>query len=218
MNSKLLTLLNPVLTCIDNGHFFRKPVQWLYVAIGVLNFLLPFTLLFKAIDSGMLNVMSGKYIFFFILFIIILIALAWGSYLLWMNRKDKLKQVISEENEFIAIPIMAHFTQTLGEWLGLYIGIGGFIFSLIMAVSNMEIDLFGTRLFPWGFGVSMCFLYPIYGFLIVISGRVLAELYRAFATIAYNIKTIANNTKKDEALVHTEKPSKPEVDNVESDE
>ncbi len=125
MNNKLFTFLDSLLGYIDNGRFFREPFRWLYVIFAVLNLLFPIAILVKVIDTGFFKFAEGKAIFAFILIFIILCGGAWGSYLLWMNRKNKLKEVIQEDNEFIAIPVVSHLTQTVGEWLGLYIGVVG---------------------------------------------------------------------------------------------
>ena len=117
MNNKLFTFLDPLLGYIDNGRFFREPFRWLYVIFAVLNLLFPIFILAKVIEMDFFKYAEGKLILAFILLFIILCAGAWGSYLLWMNRKNKLKEAIQEENEFIAIPVVSHLTQTMGEWL-----------------------------------------------------------------------------------------------------
>lgn len=48
--------------------------------------------------------------------------------------ENKLKEAIQEENEFIAIPVVSHLTQTMGEWLGLYIGVIGTLCSVVIAI------------------------------------------------------------------------------------
>lgn len=184
MNNKLFTFLDPMLGYIDNGRFFREPFRWLYVIFAILNLLFPIAVLVKIIDMQFFRYAEGKAIFAFILIFIILCIGAWGSYLLWINRKNKLKEVIQEDNEFVAIPVVSHLTQTIGEWLGLYIGVIGTLCSLIVA-------LFAANELKYVMPVStgIFFLMPIYGFLIVVFARLLAELYRALAVIA-------NNTKK----------------------
>ena len=181
MNNKLFTFLAPLLGYIDNGRFFREPFRWLYVIFAVLNLLFPIAILVKVIDTGFFKFAEGKAIFAFILIFIILCGGAWASYLLWMNRKNKLKEVIQEDNEFIAIPVVSHLTQTVGEWLGLYIGVVGTLCSLIIALlAANELQY----VMPVSTGIF--FLMPIYGFLIVVFARLLAELYRALATIPRN--------------------------------
>ncbi|WP_291529927.1 hypothetical protein [Bacteroides sp. UBA939] len=184
MKNKLFTFLNPLLGYIDNGHFFREPFRWLYVIFAVLNLLFPIFVLVQAINADFFKYAEGKIIFAFILIFIILCAGAWASYLFWMNRKDKLKESIEEDNEFVAIPVVSHLTQTVGEWFGLYIGVIGTLCALI-------IFIFGAKgvgsILPIPIGTF--FLLPIYGFLVVVLARLVAELYRALAAIA-------NNTKK----------------------
>lgn len=87
--------------------------------------------------------------------------------------ENKLKEAIQEENEFIAIPVVSHLTQTMGEWLGLYIGVIGTQCSVVIAIFAAN-EIRYILPIPSG----MFFLMPIYGFLIVVFARLLAELYR----------------------------------------
>ncbi|MFR9259984.1 MAG: hypothetical protein ACLVL2_02045 [Bacteroides cellulosilyticus] len=159
MNNKLFTFLDPLLGYIDNGRFFREPFRWLYVIFAVLNLLFPIFILAKVIEMDFFKYAEGKLILAFILLFIILCAGAWGSYLLWMNRKNKLKEAIQEENEFIAIPVVSHLTQTMGEWLGLYIGVIGTLCSVVIAIFAAN-EIRYILPIPSG----MFFLMPIYGF------------------------------------------------------
>ena len=111
-----------------------------------------------------------------------------------MNRKNKLKEAIQEENEFIAIPVVSHLTQTMGEWLGLYIGVIGTLCSVVIAIFAAN-EIRYILPIPSG----MFFLMPIYGFLIVVFARLLAELYRALAVIANNTKKLTKIEAKAEA-------------------
>ena len=196
MNNKLFAFFEPVWRFIDNGSFFREPFRWLYIAIAFLNLLFPLAVIIGAIGSGVFKYMSGGAIFAFILIFILLIALGIMSFVLWMDRQKKLKEQLREENEFVAIPMVSHFIQTLGEWCGFYIGLFGCVASLFFMLfggDEMLNRVVGTNLLPWGTGVIMLIIYPIIGFLIVVSGRLLAELYRALASIANNTKCISDN-------------------------
>lgn len=191
MNNKLFTFLDPLLSYIDNGRFFRDPFRWLYVIFAVLNLLFPIAILVGVTDKKFFQYADGKAIFAFILVFIIICAGAWGSYLLWINRKNKLKEVIQEDNDFVAIPVVSHLTQTIGEWLGLYIGVIGTLCSLIItlfAANELQYVLPGFT------GVFL--LMPIYGFLIVVFARLLAELYRALAVIANNTRKLTKQEAK----------------------
>lgn len=191
MNNNLFTFLNPLLEYIDNGRFFREPFRWLYILFAVLNLLFPVYILAQAVDMKFFKFADGKLIVAFIVIFIILCAGAWGSYLLWMNRKERLKEAISENNEFVAIPVVSHLTQTVGEWLGLYIGVIGTLCSLVIL-------LFAAKDIGYLLPVSsgMFFLLPVYGFLIVVFARLIAELYRALAVIANNTKKLAKPETK----------------------
>ena len=209
MNNKLFAFFEPVWRFIDNGSFFREPFRWLYMAIAVLNLLFPLIVIFGAIGSGVFEYMSGGAIFAFVLVFILLIALGIMSIVLWMDRQKKLKVQLREENEFVAIPMVSHFIQTLGEWFGFYIGIFGCLSSLLFMLfggDEMLNRVIGANLLPWGTGVVMLIIYPIMGFLIVVSARLLAELYRALASIANNTKRISDNVPAAPAPAPAQEP------------
>lgn len=200
MDNKLFAFLDPVWRYIDNGSFFRDPFRWLYIAIAVLNLLFPLVVIFGAIGSGVFKYMPGGAIFAFVLIFILMLALGAMSFLLWMNRQKKLKELLHKDNEFVAIPMVSHFIQTLGEWMGFYIGIFGCVASLLFMLfggSEMMSRVVGSSLLPLGANVVMLVLYPIIGFLIVVLARLLAELYRALASIANNTKRISSHIDGD---------------------
>lgn len=218
MNNKLFAFFEPVWRFIDNGSFFREPFRWLYMAIAVLNLLFPLIVIFGAIGSGVFEYMSGGAIFAFVLVFILLIALGIMSFVLWMDRQKKLKVQLREENEFVAIPMVSHFIQTLGEWFGFYIGIFGCLSSLLFMLfggDEMLNRVIGANLLPWGTGVVMLIIYPIMGFLIVVSARLLAELYRALASIANNTKRMSDNMPAAPAPAPAQEPEAAEPDSEE---
>ncbi|MDR0691652.1 MAG: hypothetical protein LBF69_01285, partial [Prevotellaceae bacterium] len=88
----------------------------------------------------------------------------------------------------------AHLLQTFGEWLGGYVAIIGTLSSLFLwifigpsSIGNLFHYVGGEALF--GLGIAGILIAPIYGFLILVSFRFLAEIAKAVASIA-------NNTKK----------------------
>ena len=207
MNNKLFTFLDPLLGYIDNGRFFREPFRWLYVIFAVLNLLFPIFILAKVIEMDFFKYAEGKLILAFILLFIILCAGAWGSYLLWMNRKNKLKEAIQEENEFIAIPVVSHLTQTMGEWLGLYIGVIGTLCSVVIAIFAAN-EIRYILPIPSG----MFFLMPIYGFLIVVFARpeqekiddlmgAIAAEFPEITSLLYVVNQKVNDTIADQEVI-----------------
>ena len=109
MKDKLFAFFEPLWQFIDNGSFYREPFRWLYVAIAVLNLLFPLVAIFGAIGSGVFEYIPGKVIFALILIFILMIALGIMSFVLWINRQKKLKELLCEDNEFVAIPMVSHF-------------------------------------------------------------------------------------------------------------
>ncbi|HIW66428.1 MAG TPA: hypothetical protein H9879_09395 [Candidatus Alistipes intestinipullorum] len=192
MENKFFTFLNPVLELIDNGSFFRKPFRWLYMVLAALNLLVPIAILVAAVDNRLFSA-GGKFVVAFIIIFLIICGLSWFGFQIWWNRREKVNISSQNGDEFVAIPVFSHFLQTCGEWLGMYVGVGGFSLSLIAAIFlGSDSQMMGHALGMgslFGGSILSCLLFPIYGFLIVVVARVLAELYRALASIA-------NNTRK----------------------
>jgi hypothetical protein len=194
-NLKLLTFIKPFLSYIDSGKLFRKPFSWLYIALALLNALIPFFVLYTVINSGMLKLAGSKYTVAFIFAWLFITAACWVGVQIWWNRKDKVLETSLENAEFPTTPVIAHLIQTFGEWLGSFIAITGFGVSLIAMLflgneaTGLSSMLGGFTAFA-GIGFLGIILNPIYGFLIIIGFRFIAEQIRALASIA-------NNTKKD---------------------
>ena len=188
MNNKFLTFINPYLSFIDNGHLFRKPFSILYAILGILNLIIPIAVLFMAIAN---NIFRYSGIFGFLLIWIVIAFAGWCSFQLWWNRKSKLKEIANEGDEFVATPVFSHLIQTIGEWLGTWIGLVGFGSGLITALGiggrdEVTVQIIGAF---QGLGWVSIFIMPIFGFLIILLARFLAEQFRA-------LTSIANNTNK----------------------
>jgi hypothetical protein len=191
MKEKLLNFIAPFLSYIDNGKLFREPFGWLYMILAVLNGLLPFYILYKAIDSKLFEYGTAKMIAAFVLIWLVILLACWIGLQIWWNRKDSVLQSSQEGSQYPATPVITHFIQTLGEWLGTLVAIIGCGFSLIATVFlGKQAGYLGSSLgLPFDGGIIGIILFPIYGFLIVVTCRFLAEQCRA-------VVDIANNTKK----------------------
>ena len=191
MDNKFFTFIKPYLSFIDKGDFFRKPFSWLYIAFAVLNLILPFYILYTAIDNNIFDTFytPAKFIIVFILVWIVIAFAGWVSFQLWWDRKNKVTETSVENSEFVATPVFAHFIQTFGEWIGTWIGIVGFFVALLATIILGSDAVYSIGVPFIQSGIASIILIPIYGFLIVVGSRFLAEMCRALASIA-------NNTKK----------------------
>jgi len=188
---KFFTFIAPYLAVIDNGKFFRKPFSWLYSLIAIINLFLPFYLLYQAIENQIFSA-GLKIVFGFILAWLTISIACWIGFQIWWDRKDKISLSSSTEDDFIATPTFSHFIQTLGEWIGTFVALLGFVFGLLSIIALGDAGYYLSRQLGIGFiniGIMSIILAPVYGFLIIILTRFLAEQIRALVAIA-------NNTKK----------------------
>ncbi len=190
MENKFFTLIRPMLSYIDKGDFFRKPFSWLYTIIAVLNLIIPFYILYTAIDGNIFKT-PVKFIIVFILIWFVIAFVSWLSFQLWWDRKNKVSKTTEEGEEFIATPVFSHLIQTFGEWFGMWIGIVGFAFALIATIIIGSEGAYLARTLGLGFletGAINIILMPIYGFLTIVFFRFIAEIFRALTSIANTAK------------------------------
>ena len=191
MDNKFLTFIKPYLSYIDNGHIYRKPFSWLYTIFAILNLIFPLYVFYKALDNHVFDT-TPKFIIVFLLVWIIIAFASWVSFQLWWDRKSKITNTSSEGAEFVATPVFSHLIQTIGEWLGTWIGIVGFGTALLTTIILGDDGYYFSRGIGLDFletGWLSIVLMPIYGFLIIVATRFLAEQFRA-------LSSIANNTRK----------------------
>lgn len=192
MQSKFFTFIKPYLSFIDKGHFYRKPFSWLYMLLAILNLLVPLDVLYRAFDNRMFDA-PANYVITFILVWLVIAFVSWLSFQLWWDRKEKVKHITGVGDRYTATHGFAHFIQTLGEWLGTWIGLVGGSVALLTSVVLGDEGRYLTRELGYDFlqsGLLFIVLMPIYGFLIVVGTRYLAEQGRALVSIA-------NNTRKE---------------------
>lgn len=191
MDNKFFTFIKPYLSFIDNGHLYRKPFSWLYTLMAVINLILPIYIFYKAVDNNIFD-STAKFVIVFLLVWIIIAFASWISFQLWWDRKTKVTTTSVEGDEFVATLVFSHFIQTLGEWFGTWIGIVGFSVALLTSIIiGDEVNYLSYQIgIPFlKTGFLFIILMPIYGFLIIVGARFLAEQFRA-------LSSIANNTRK----------------------
>jgi len=191
MDNKFFTFIKPYLSLIDNGSLYRKPFSWLYILFAIINLILPIYIFYQALDNNIFDAKAKVIIVFLLVWLIIAFA-SWVGFQIWWDRKSKVISSSVVGDEFMATPVFSHLIQTLGEWIGSWIGIVGFGFALLSTIILGDEGHYLSQQFGFGFmetGFLYIILMPIYGFLIIVATRFLAEQFRALASIA-------NNTKK----------------------
>jgi len=191
MENKFFTFIAPYVAAIDDGRFFRRPFSWLYSLIAIINLLLPFYILHQAIDNRIFSA-PGKFVFVFVIVWLTIVVASWFGFQIWWDRKNKVNRTSSIGDDFIATPIFSHFIQTLGEWIGTWVALVGFVFALLGTTILGREGYYLSRQLGLGFlniGLISIILMPVYGFLIITLSRFFAEAFRALVSIA-------NNTKK----------------------
>ncbi len=186
MDNKFTDFLAPYLAFIDKGEIFRKPFGWMYVIIAFLNLLLPLYILIKAIDIGIFEA-PAAIVFAMILFWIVLAAAGWFSFQIWWNRARQVVNADDQDDKFVAIPVVSHFIQTVGEWFGTWFGFVGLfitLISMILLKGGSFVYSLGLPLPSYGWlGIV---LFPIIGLLIILFTRFISESWNAIAAIANN--------------------------------
>ena len=181
---KVLGFFKKYLGFLENGHNLKAPFKWLYGIIAVLLAIYPIVILCSMIEGGFFNFRT-------FLFWIVIAALCFFGFILWWDRKDKVAFYSnSEKDEFIITPIIAYFIKTAGEWIGTYLAVGGFLFSLMVLLfgGSRYLAYMGLGYFTSAGAIGLA-LFPIFGFLVIVLARFAAEQFRALASVA-------NNTKK----------------------
>lgn len=183
MENKFFKFITPCIESIDDGRFFREPFYWLYLLMAIINLCIPFYLLYEAFNNGLFN-LPGKFILVFVIVWLAMLVTSWFGFQIWWNRKNKIYSTSSVGDDFIVIPILSHFIQTLGECVGTWVALMGFVYA-ILGIRVPGFDLFNIAMFS-------IILMPLCGFFIIIISRFFAEGFRALVSIANN----TNNDKK----------------------
>lgn len=191
MDNKFFTFIKPYLSFIDNGDLYRKPFSWLYALLAIINLIVPIFVFYQAVDNDIFDT-PAKFVIVFLLVWLIIAFAGWLSFQLWWDRKSKVISTSNVGDEFVATPVFSHLIQTIGEWLGTWIGIVGFSVALLTTLILGDEGYYLSEALGLAFmetGFLFIILMPVYGFLIIVAARFLAEQFRA-------LSSIANNTRK----------------------
>jgi len=194
--------LDPFFNYIDSGKFFRQPFKYLYYIIGVLCLIFPIYVLIKLIDSGIFSVFSASVIFAVILVWLLLVAVMIGLFMLWFNRAQRLNILLPEQTKFVAVPVLANFIQTLGEAVGLFVSVFGFVATLIVVLFSLASPEIQYVMGYVGLPVGVSFMGAVYllivGVVIMLGSRFFSEMVLAIADIANKTDLIARKIEDKE--------------------
>ncbi|MBD5297979.1 MAG: hypothetical protein HDS21_07885 [Bacteroides sp.] len=190
MDSKFFNLIRPLTNYIDSGRFFSQPLQCIYYVFGILCLLIPFYVIYELADWGFFSYANGKELLSFFVVIIGLLGVCILCFLLWFNRAEKLSTLLSPNSKFVAVPAVANLIQTGGEVFGIFMGVFGFYCSLFYLLLDTRFFFIPNDIYH--LGIMGVIVMPIFGYVIVVGSRYLAELVLSIADIANNTDKIAN--------------------------
>ncbi|MDR1390120.1 MAG: hypothetical protein LBJ31_09120, partial [Treponema sp.] len=192
-DSPFFTFAKPYLGFIGKSKLFSL----IYLIMAVVNLILPFVVIYVAINSGIFGWGGAEFVFAFIFSWIVIAFACWVGFQLWYDRKSKAGRY--DGAEFIVTPIISEVFQTFGEWLGTLIGIIGAGVGLIATLflrgdASGLFEMLSMRFMPNG--ILAVIAGPIIGFGIIIVFRFIAEQMRILVALANNTKSIADNIKR----------------------
>ena len=200
INSNLWSFAEPYFRYIDSGEFFRKPASWLYAASAALSLLAPVVLFLTGVTLG---IFRAPFIVAAVALLCLLVIGLAGivNAQLWWDRRSRIVAIMEigkSGHGFVAIPMLSHFIQTIGESIGLWVGIALFGSTALACWLGAEAaNIFYYLPLPGSGGLSSVrgapaiILSPmllLFGFIacysITLVARGLAEMIRASATTA----------------------------------
>ncbi len=191
MENSILSFTKPYLDYIDEGHLFRKPLSWLYYVIAIINLIIPLVILYQTYKSGIFSHSTDKFTFAFFIVWLIIALTGFVSFQLWVFRATSLELSSSGKDDFVATSVFSHFIQTVGEWLGTYIGLAGAGFALIatLVLGDEAKSLTNYINLPFlNVGWLSVITMPIMGFFVIVISRFISEQIKALTSIANNTK------------------------------
>jgi len=184
--------VNKVTTPIDNGSFFRKPMQWFYIFLGIAAFAGGLYAVYKVCDEFIFNdyapseaVRGG------IAMLIGCLVFAFFGLFFWLNRRKHLANTVEAKTEFAAVPVFAHLLQSFGDFLGLTlicIVAPCVLLTLVLLIDKVK--------YTWDSMLLSCGAAIITGFFIILFFHYIADMARVRFAIANNTKQTAANTAK----------------------
>lgn len=196
---------NQLTNQFDNGRFFREPMRVFYIICGVVSFIVPAGYLFWLFNAGLKAVKSyngwPKFttITALILIAILLISLALLAFFYWKRRSDDLKKQIRIGDNYVGLPVLAHFIKCAGESIGALLFLGPIGSSIIIYITGLLSGFsFAQKFDGKTFIVSLllgilgiivqAIIQFLISYLIILISRVWSEALSAKAQIANDLR------------------------------
>lgn len=162
---------------LDSALFFRHVFLGIYYLIALV--CVVGALLLTLNTSSIIGYSANAFIK--VLTVIIILFFGFIGIFYWIEKAKKLKVILKKDDDIIVIPLVADLTKNIGDFAGIVVGVGGFIIFFLIAI-------FSSAPFLPSLGTALAAL--LIGFLIMVSFRLITELYKAIASIANNTKQI----------------------------
>ncbi|MDR1306141.1 MAG: hypothetical protein LBK74_01025 [Treponema sp.] len=134
------SFIKPYLRFLDGPDVFTKPYDWLFNVLALVCLLIPVGILYRLIASKIFEGLEGKYIFLFVLSLLVITAASIIAFQMWLNRK---KPVVTDKITCpIVIDALGHLVYVFCEVIATWIGIVGTLVGLFQLIFGVEEVLF----------------------------------------------------------------------------
>jgi hypothetical protein len=195
-DSKFTGFIKPVLNLIDNGVIYRKGFWVLYLLNAIASLLIPLILLIYTIGSGILSYSSFGIVLGLILVWLCFAFSGWLGFQVFWNRMKKIDTLLKEDCDFVAIPLLADYIKTSGEFIGI---VTVSLVPCLVLLGIVATDIAKNIVPLADSGIALVFvsvLIGIQGYIIMLVAKFFSESITAFASIANNTKNLAKSTNE----------------------
>lgn len=199
------------LSLIDSGRFFIQPMRWLYVLFACLSFVPALAILYFMYDTGVDDILRhtegwikfSGYLFCFI-FTLFVILTAILMFYYWMNRSHKVAHIVNEGDQIVAMPVWAHFVQSILESSGVYFAIippmGATLFYLWGVITGFKFiepygeagDIFKVLFLGLLVLAIFIFICLFLSYIIILIAHYIGESIRVRAQIANDVRDLGD--------------------------
>jgi len=193
-DNKFMGFIKPLLDLIDNGVIYRKGFWVFYLLHAIASLFIPLFLLAFAIDIGIFRYQSFDILLCFALIWVSIAFSFWLGFQVFLNRMEKIDTLFTKDCDFVAIPLIADYIKTAGEFIGI---VTISLFPCFILLVIVAYDIAKSTIPNIHVGITVVFI-PIFlailGYVIMSVAKFCAEIIIAFASIANNTKSLTKRT------------------------